>query len=114
MKTKLYFRKSSRYSCLYHLFTFAFTLACGYIVSLALDAAIASQESAVYGRAAVLGVILLIGLPILYVFARGTKKQKELDAQAYREALYRKSWRIGYRYNIPGSWMCGFIWMRAP
>ena len=90
MKTKLYFRKSSRYSCLYHLFTFAFTLACGYIVSLALDAAIASQESAVYGRAAVLGVILLIGLPILYVFVRGTKKQKELDAQAYREALYRE------------------------
>lgn len=90
MKIKFYFRKSSRYSCLYHLFTFAFTLACGYAVSLALDAAIERQGSAVYGWAAVLGGLLLIGLPVLYFFARFTKKQKELDAQTYREALYKE------------------------
>ena len=90
MKIKFYFQKSSRYSCLYHLFTFAFTLACGYAVSLALDAAIERQGSAVYGWAAVLGGLLLIGLPVLYFFARFTKKQKELDAQTYREALYKE------------------------
>lgn len=82
------FNKSGAAGTLYHIFLFAFTLACGWLVSSLLDSAMESGGEAALKTALILAAVLLIGLPVIFILRRGLGRLMRADRQSFREKLY--------------------------
>ncbi len=92
------FKKSSFWGTLYHLFLFAYTLICGWLVSALLDSAIESDGGAALRATLYLTTILVIGLPVIYIFRKTLGHFLRSDRQNYREKLYGDI--IRHRINV--------------
>ena len=85
-----YFKKSSFTCFFYHLFLFAFTLGAGYLVSELLSRAMEQDVNGALILAGGLLVLLLTGLPIVFVWAKKCGFLKREDHQRFREEMYRR------------------------
>ena len=85
MKT---FNRSGIAGTLYHIFLFAFTLTCGWLVSHLLDCAMALNSDAAITTAIILAAVLLIGLPVIFILRKKLGELIRADSQSFREKLY--------------------------
>lgn len=92
------FKKSGIAGTLYHIFLFVFTLTCGWLVSSLLDFAMESNGEAALKTAGILAVLLLVGLPAIFVLRRKLGAIMRADRQSFREKLYADI--IGRRISI--------------
>lgn len=82
------FNKSGVAGTLYHIFLFAFTLTCGWLVSSLLDSAMESGGEAAPKTALILAAVLLIGLPVIFILRKKLSELMRADRQSFREKLY--------------------------
>lgn len=96
-----YFRKSSLTCFFYHMFLFAFTLGAGYLVSELLSRAMGQDVHGALTLAGILAALLLIGLPVVYGWAKRCGGVKREDHQRFREEMYR--WVIDRKIDVDST-----------
>lgn len=84
------FRRSQPVLLFYRLFSFLFTLSCGYGASCMLDMAMSQQREKLTAAGIALFVLLSLGLPMVRFLSRWSEDLRLRDRQCFREELYRR------------------------
>lgn len=72
------------------LFSFAYTLGCGYAASSMLDMAMAQNKAGILYAGLILLALLVIGLPITWLLAFWANRVRLWDRQKFREEIYQR------------------------
>ncbi len=83
-----HFRHSLGVALVEHFSTFLLTLSCGYAASCMLDMAMVQNNSGLLRAGIALALLLAIGLPLVWRLSKWAEKNRIMDRQSFREALY--------------------------
>lgn len=84
----LWFKKSLCIGIIDRIFSFLFTLSCGYAVSHMLDKAMDRAKEGLIWSGAILLLLLAVGLPAIWILSKYAEKIRMRDRQRFREELY--------------------------
>ena len=84
------FQKSRRISLMERLFSFLFTVSCGYAASHMLNMAMAQEGDGLIRAGVVFLALLLIGLPVAWLLSREAARARVWDRQQFREEMSRR------------------------
>ena len=85
-----WFRRSQRAELIERFLTFLIILACSYAASNTLGMALEQNRDGVLHSGIILTVLLVIGLPVLFLLSKWTGREQIWDRQRFREALYSR------------------------
>ena len=83
-----YFARSRRIGLADRIFSFLFTLGCGYTASFTLDMAMSRNHDGLIQASMIFGLLLVLGLPTVWILSRMAKHTRMDERQKFREQLY--------------------------
>ena len=84
------FQKSRQISLVERLFSFLFTVSCGYAASHMLNMAMAQESDGLIRAGVTFLALLLIGLPVAWLLSREAARARICDRQQFREEMSRR------------------------
>lgn len=83
-----HFRHSLGVALVEHFSSFLLTLSCGYAASCMLDMAMIQDSTGLFRAGIALALLLVIGLPLVWMLSKWAEKNRIMDRQRFRELLY--------------------------